>query len=88
MQVRHGGLPAMKVFKSSLTQYIISGVTDYQPGWWHFPQASVLEGNDQGELCACFAVSSFFVEQARSSFHKARNVLEEDEVILLHACCT
>lgn len=52
------------------------------------PQASVLEGNDQGELCACFAVSSFFVEQARSSFHKARDVLEEDEVILLHACCT
>jgi hypothetical protein len=25
-------------------------------------------------------VSTFFIEQARSSFHRARNIVEEDEV--------
>ena len=33
-------------------------------------------------------MSSFFVEQARDSFHKARDVLEEDEVITCTPCST
>jgi gamma-glutamyl hydrolase len=29
-----------------------------------------------------FAVATFFVQQARHNFHKARNVLEEDDVLI------